>query len=113
MSDKKKSTKNFSLSAEGINDKGSLAQRDQKHIWHPLTQHKLSTGILPIVKAKGAILYDENGKEYIDGIASWYTCMYGHCNEHITKKSLRKCNSWIRWFLADSLTNPQLNYRKL
>src|SRR5680860_17526 len=86
MSDKIKSTNNYSISAEGMIDKGSLAQRDQKHIWHPLTQHKLSTGILPIVKAKGAILYDENGKEYIDGIASWYTCMYGHCNEHITKK---------------------------
>ena len=22
-------------------------------------------------------------KEYIDGIASWYTCMYGHCNDLI------------------------------
>ena len=36
--------------------------------------------------AKGAVLYDENGKEYIDGIASWYTAMYGHCNDHILDK---------------------------
>lgn len=28
-------------------------------------------------------MYDENGKEYIDGISSWYTAMYGHCNEAI------------------------------
>ena len=39
-----------------------------------------------IIKAKGAILYDENGSEYIDGIASWYTSMYGHCNEYILEK---------------------------
>lgn len=39
--------------------------------------------MLAIVKAKGALLYDEDGKEYIDGIASWYTCMYGHCNDFI------------------------------
>jgi len=85
MSDKIKNTKNVSFS-DKRKDMESLVQRDQKHIWHPLTQHKLSPGILPIVKAKGTILYDGNGKEYIDGIASWYTCMYGHCNEYITKK---------------------------
>ena len=42
--------------------------------------------MLAIVKAKGALLFDEQGKEYIDGIASWYTAMYGHCNEKITTK---------------------------
>ncbi len=43
-----------------------------------------------IIKAKGAILYDENGSEYIDGIASWYTSMYGHCNEYILEKVQRQ-----------------------
>lgn len=42
--------------------------------------------MLGIVRAKGAILYGEDGKEYIDGIASWYTCMYGHCNETIIER---------------------------
>lgn len=42
--------------------------------------------MLAIVKAKGALLYDEDGNEYIDGISSWYTAMYGHCNEKITSK---------------------------
>ncbi len=64
----------------------SLSERDQKHLWHPLTQHKLHPEMLAITKAKGAVLYDENGKEYIDGIASWYTCMYGHCNDYILEK---------------------------
>ena len=32
------------------------------------------------------MLWDEHGNEYIDGIASWYTAMYGHCNERITSK---------------------------
>lgn len=64
----------------------SLKERDKKHIWHPLTQHKLHPDALPIVKAKGALLYDDKGREYIDGIASWYTAMYGHCNEYILEK---------------------------
>lgn len=67
-------------------EKLTLAQRDQKHLWHPLTQHKTAGEMLPIVKAKGASLFDEQGREYIDGISSWYTAMYGHCNEKITEK---------------------------
>ncbi len=65
---------------------GNLSERDKKHLWHPLTQHKTHPDSLPIVKAQGALLYDENGKEYIDGIASWYTCMYGHCNPYILER---------------------------
>jgi len=61
----------------------SLQERDKKHIWHPLTQHQTANAPIGIVKAKGASLWDENGKQYIDGIASWYTAMYGHCNDHI------------------------------
>ncbi|MGB5554816.1 MAG: adenosylmethionine--8-amino-7-oxononanoate transaminase [Flavobacteriaceae bacterium] len=64
----------------------NLTARDQKHLWHPLTQHKLQPEMLGIVKAKGAILYDEAGKEYVDAIASWYTCMYGHCNDFIIER---------------------------
>ncbi len=64
----------------------NLQERDKKHLWHPLTQHKSHPNHLPIVKAKGCILTDEDGKEYIDGIASWYTCMYGHCNDYIIAK---------------------------
>lgn len=61
----------------------NLTQRDRKHLWHPLTQHKLHAEHLPIVSAEGVWLYDDQGNKYIDGIASWYTCMYGHSNPKI------------------------------
>ncbi|MBR9854781.1 MAG: adenosylmethionine--8-amino-7-oxononanoate transaminase [Algicola sp.] len=60
-----------------------LSERDKKHLWHPLTQHKTSPEMLAIARAEGALLFDEDGKKYVDGIASWYTCMYGHCNPYI------------------------------
>ena len=62
----------------------NLEERDKEHLWHPLTQHKTAAAPIAIVKAKGALIWDEDGNEYIDGIASWYTAMYGHCNEYIT-----------------------------
>ncbi|WP_304132258.1 adenosylmethionine--8-amino-7-oxononanoate transaminase [Mesonia mobilis] len=64
----------------------NLVERDQQHIWHPLTQHKLKKEMLPIKKASGVWLTDDAGKKYIDGISSWYTAVYGHCNEDITEK---------------------------
>lgn len=62
----------------------SLVERDRKYLWHPLTQHQTALPPIPIAKAKGALIWDEGGNEYIDGIASWYSAMYGHCNDHIT-----------------------------
>lgn len=64
----------------------TLSQRDKKHLWHPLTQHQTYPDAIAITKAKDCLLYDEDGNSYIDGIASWYTCMYGHCNETIVNR---------------------------
>lgn len=66
--------------------KPSLTERDKKHLWHPLTQHKTSPEMLPIIKASGCILTDDKGNDYIDAISSWYTAVYGHCNPYITRK---------------------------
>jgi adenosylmethionine-8-amino-7-oxononanoate aminotransferase len=61
----------------------NLSEKDQLYNWHPYTQHK-TTGLLPaIVKGEGALLWDENGKEYIDAIASWWVNPYGHSNKVI------------------------------
>lgn len=61
----------------------SLSQRDKVHNWHPYTQHKTAYDFPAIVKGKEALLWDENGKEYIDAIASWWVNPYGHSNQVI------------------------------
>lgn len=61
----------------------NLSERDQQYNWHPYTQHK-TMGLLPaIVKGKEALLWDENGKEFIDAIASWWVNPFGHSNKVI------------------------------
>ena len=59
----------------------NLSQRDKKHNWHPYTQHKTVADFPAIVKGKDALLWDENGKEYIDAIASWWVNPFGHSNK--------------------------------
>lgn len=63
----------------------TLSEKDQLYNWHPYTQHK-TTGLLPaIVKGEGALLWDDNGKEFIDAIASWWVNPFGHSNKVIAK----------------------------
>ncbi|WP_310557249.1 adenosylmethionine--8-amino-7-oxononanoate transaminase [Flavobacterium sp.] len=61
----------------------TLSERNQKHNWHPYTQHKTAQPAIAITKGEGALLWDENGKEYIDAIASWWVNPYGHSNKFI------------------------------
>ena len=63
----------------------NLSARDQKFIWHPLTQHKTHPEMMGISRADGVYLYDEEGNPYIDGISSWYTAVsYTHLRAHET-----------------------------
>lgn len=61
----------------------TLSERDQKYNWHPYTQHKTAQLPIAIVRGEGVLLWDENGKEYIDAIASWWVNPFGHSNQFI------------------------------
>jgi adenosylmethionine-8-amino-7-oxononanoate aminotransferase len=64
----------------------NLQQKDEKYIWHPYTHQKNRLPAIPIVKGNKAILYDEEGNKYIDGISSWWVNIHGHGNKFIARK---------------------------
>ena len=64
----------------------SLREKDRKYVWHPFTQMKTSGDALAIVSGKGSLIFDEDGRSYIDAIASWWVNLHGHAHPHITKK---------------------------
>ncbi|MNK40240.1 Adenosylmethionine-8-amino-7-oxononanoate aminotransferase [compost metagenome] len=61
----------------------NLQERDGQYLWHPYTQHKTAALPIAITKGEGALLWDENGKQYIDAIASWWVNPFGHSNKYI------------------------------
>ena len=90
----------------------NYTDRDKKHLWHPLTQHGLNPDHLPLVRARGSYLYDDKGKAYIDGISSWYTCMYGHCNPEITSRVKQQLDE-LDQVVFSGFTHPrQLSFQK-
>ncbi len=56
---------------------------DQAHNWHPYTQHQGMALPLPIVRAKGAWLYESNGRPVLDAVSSWWVTTHGHCHQDI------------------------------
>ncbi len=58
----------------------SLAQLDQKYVWHPFTQMRdwLRHEPIVIAQGKGAVLRDVKGREYLDANASIWTNLHGH-----------------------------------
>jgi adenosylmethionine-8-amino-7-oxononanoate aminotransferase len=69
----------FLLSKKQMN----LIEKDSQYLWHPYTQHKTAQTPIAITKGEGALLWDENNKEYIDAIASWWVNPFGHSNKFI------------------------------
>jgi len=63
-----------------------IKEIDLQNIWHPYTQMKSFDNPIPIVSGKGALLYDDDGKEYIDAISSWWVNIHGHCHPYIAEK---------------------------
>ncbi|MCE9594050.1 MAG: adenosylmethionine--8-amino-7-oxononanoate transaminase [Planctomycetes bacterium] len=63
------------MTAPSPND---LVARDARVAWHPYTQHGLENDLLAVVGARGSVLELADGREVIDGISSWWTCLHGH-----------------------------------
>ena len=61
----------------------NLQEKDSQYLWHPYTQHKTAAIPIVITRGEGALLWDENNKEYIDAIASWWVNPFGHSNKFI------------------------------
>ncbi len=64
----------------------NLVEKDKAYIWHPFTPQKNMQPPVPIAKGKGSLLYDTNGKEYIDAVSSWWVTIHGHAHPYIAEK---------------------------
>lgn len=63
----------------------SISSRDEQAIWHPFTQHQMTSLPMPIKRGYGAYLVDENNNAYLDLISSWWVNIHGHAHPDIAK----------------------------
>ncbi len=84
----------------------TLAERDHAVIWHPFTQMKTSGLPIAIARGEGARLYDEEGNEYIDAIASWWMNSHGHAHPYLAKKLAEQANTLEHAIFANFTHRP-------
>lgn len=76
--------------------------RDLRVLWHPCTQMKDHEQIplIPIQKAEGIWLHDFDGNRYLDAVSSWWTNIFGHCNQRINQRIKQQLDSLEHVMLA-------------
>jgi adenosylmethionine-8-amino-7-oxononanoate aminotransferase len=53
------------------------------HLWRPYTQMRLAPPPLEAVATHGTRIRLADGRELVDGIASWWTAVHGYNHPHI------------------------------
>lgn len=61
-----------------MNDFSHFADIDRQHIWHPYSALSSQLPVYPVVSAKGVRLKLADGRELIDGMASWWCAIHGY-----------------------------------
>ena len=64
-----------------------LRQWDKRHVWHPFTQMQdwEHEDQIVIVGGEGSWLIDSAGNRYLDGVASMWTNVHGHCRKELNE----------------------------
>lgn len=55
------------------------------HVWRPYCQMKTAPAPLAVARTEGARIILEDGRELVDGIASWWTACHGYNHPHIAR----------------------------
>ncbi|SFH01351.1 adenosylmethionine--8-amino-7-oxononanoate transaminase [Pontibacter chinhatensis] len=88
----------------------NLAERDQHIIWHPYTQMKTAALPVPIVRGEGALLFSEDGKTYIDAVASWWVNLHGHAHPYIAEKVAEQLRTLEHVIFAGFTHEPAVTF---
>ena len=64
-----------------------LRKWDKRHVWHPFTQMQDwdRDEQIVICKGEGCWLIDTDGNRYLDGVASMWTNVHGHCRRELNE----------------------------
>jgi len=78
-----KSAKTFGIGAPSDGTGPAWLGAGLAHVWLPYAQMKTAGDPLPVTATRGSRIVLADGRELIDGIASWWTACHGYNHPHI------------------------------
>ncbi|MFA7179505.1 MAG: aminotransferase class III-fold pyridoxal phosphate-dependent enzyme, partial [Dehalococcoidales bacterium] len=82
---------------------------DEEHKYYMPTFKRLP---VMLVRGKGNLVWDENGKEYLDFVAGWAVNALGHCHPVVVEATIQQASQLIH--TSNSYyTIPQLKLARL
>lgn len=82
------------------------------HIWLPYTQMKTVVPPLPVVSTSGVRLTLSDGRELIDGIASWWAAAHGYNHPHILDAMKQQLEAMPHAMFGGLVNEPALKLAK-
>jgi adenosylmethionine---8-amino-7-oxononanoate aminotransferase len=82
------------------------------HVWLPYTQMKTAALPLPVVATEGCRIRLADGRELIDGIASWWTACHGYNHPHIRAAVERQLATMPHMMFGGMAHQPALTLAK-
>ncbi len=78
------------------------------HIWLPYTQMKTSLPPVAVVRTYGTRMVLADGRELVDGIASWWTACHGYNHPHIQSAMQRQLETMPHVMFGGAVHEPAL-----
>jgi len=86
-----------------------IVELDKRRVWHPYTpmsDYLAETNPLVVERARGARLFDVDGRSYLDGNSSWWTAVLGHAHPRLVAALTRQAQELCHTSLAGVTHEP-------
>ena len=71
----------------------NLIRRDRQQVWHPYSSMINAPPVFPVVSASGVRIKLADGRELIDGMASWWCAIHGYNHPDLNQAAARQLDN--------------------
>ncbi|MBK5959887.1 adenosylmethionine--8-amino-7-oxononanoate transaminase [Rhodoplanes elegans] len=90
----------------GVAEPPSWWTRGRDRVWLPYAQMKTAAPPLPVAATRGSRIVLADGRELVDGVASWWTACHGYNHPHIRMAAARQLETMPHVMLGGLLHEP-------